>query len=158
MPITLSGPAGTKQLEASMKSLVREALALEKRSPGEIGIALTGDAQLRELNRQYRGIDRATDVLSFTYEDDRSQVSGDLAISLDRMREQAKRFRVSQGYELARLAIHGALHLAGLDHHRPAERRHMRLQENRALRAAASMITRLDRALAKTGPAKKKSR
>lgn len=132
--------------------IVRAALATEDLRPGDITIRLTGDAELRELNRRWRGIDRATDVLSFSYDGDgRPQgprVSGDIVISLDRMEEQARRFRVTRGAELARLVIHGTLHLAGLDHHRAAERRVMRAREEALLKAARSTIAALDRALA----------
>ena len=106
---------------------------------------LTGDVELRELNRRWRGIDRSTDVLSFPY-DTKTAVSGDLVISVDRVREQAKRYRVSLGRELARLAVHGALHLAGHDHHRAGERRLMRARENAVLRLVRGEIGKLDAA------------
>jgi probable rRNA maturation factor len=126
--------------------MVRVTLALEELEAGEIAIVLAGDALLRDLNRRYRGLDRATDVLSFPYDATDGKVAGDLVISMDRAREQARRFRVSLGRELARLVIHGALHLAGLDHHAPAERRHMRRREEEALRASAASIRLLERA------------
>jgi probable rRNA maturation factor len=122
---------------------MRRALGKEDRRAGEIAIVLTGDAELRELNRRWRGIDRATDVLSFPYET-APAVSGDLVISLDRLREQAKRYGVSLGRELARLVVHGALHLAGHDHHRVAERRLMRTRENAVLRLVRGEVARLD--------------
>lgn len=134
---------------------MRAALARERRTAGEIAIVLTHDAELRRLNREWRGIDRATDVLSFAYDegpriaaaagDDR--VHGDLIISLDRTIEQATRFRVTPGAELARLVIHGALHLAGLDHQRARERRDMREREDQMLRASAPHVRQLDRGL-----------
>lgn len=157
MPISVASPRSPRGLAAPLRALIRSTLALEDLRPGEIGVVLTGDAELRELNRRWRGIDRATDVLSFPYEGSRGptvralrsasspQISGDLAISLDRLVEQARRYRVSRGRELARLVIHGTLHLAGHDHHRPAERRRMRLAEARALRAARAAIDRLER-------------
>jgi probable rRNA maturation factor len=174
MPISVRSERGASRLTAPLRALVRSALALEGRRPGEIAIVLADDATLRDLNRRWRGIDRATDVLSFEYGDAHTRprhraapvrsatprlrdapprakasppVNGDLVISLDRMRDQARRYRVSQGRELARLVIHGALHLAGLDHHRAAERRIMRAREGATLRMARAEIVRLDRAL-----------
>jgi len=133
---------------APLAALVRAALAAEGRRAGELGIVLTGDAPVRELNRRWRGLDRATDVLSFGYDAEPGRfVSGDLIVSLDRVREQARRFRVSHGRELARLIVHGALHLAGLDHKNPGERRRMRAQETRVLRAGAAHVRALERAL-----------
>jgi probable rRNA maturation factor len=118
--------------------MIRGTLALEGLRAGEIGLRLSDDAELRALNRQWRGIDRATDVLSFPYSDGADdRVSGDLVISVQRAVEQARRYRVSFGRELARLVIHGTLHLAGHDHHLAGERAHMRaLRRSRPARGA----------------------
>jgi probable rRNA maturation factor len=171
MPISVATPPSARGLSAALRAIVRLVLAREGLRPGEIAIVLSDDAELRALNRRWRGIDRATDVLSFVYGDSghepkepdlvlklgrkrrasprqlRAVVSGDLVISLDRVAEQAKRYRVSQGRELARLVVHGALHLAGHDHHRLGERRIMRVREQRALRLAAPDVRRLESAL-----------
>ena len=68
---------------------------------------ITTDRELRALNRRFRGEDRATDVLSFTNE---------IAISLDRASAQAAAYGHSVEQELRVLMLHGALHLAGMDH------------------------------------------
>ncbi len=179
MPISVATPPRVLGVASALRTLVQRALALEGAAPGEIAIVLAGDAELRELNLRYRGLDRATDVLSFVCDAPparaasgrgtarhraRRPVSGDIVISLDRVDEQAKRFRASRGRELARLVIHGALHLAGLDHKAPGERRAMRAQEERALRLGAAGVRRLDAALAPargarpTPPARSRSR
>ncbi|NOT33561.1 MAG: rRNA maturation RNase YbeY [Candidatus Eisenbacteria bacterium] len=136
-----------------LRTIVRASLAIEGLKPGEIAIVLSDDEELRVLNRRWRGIDRATDVLSFGYDEQPPErgrrVQGDLVISMDRMAEQAKRYRVSPGEELTRLVVHGALHLAGHDHHRLAERRVMRAVEARALRANRGAAKRLDVLLSK---------
>ena len=144
MPISVASPTKTPGLAAAIRELIRVTLAGEGRVPGTIDVRLTGDAELRALNRQWRGIDRATDVLSFAYDDRARRVSGDLVISLDRMRAQARRYRVTAGRELARLIVHGALHLAGHDHHRAGERRIMRGRERAALREGRGAIGRLE--------------
>ena len=169
MPISVATPPSLRGLAPALRAIVRHTLAGEGRRAGEVAIVLTGDAELRALNLEWRGIDRATDVLSFEYGEGgrepeeprlllalggerkprariprRPPISGDLIISLDRVAEQAKRYRVRRGRELARLAIHGALHLAGHDHHRAGERRLMRARENLALRRAASEVRRLE--------------
>jgi probable rRNA maturation factor len=144
MPITVAGPRGTGRLCAPLATLVRAALTLEHRRLGDVAITITDDARLRELNHAWRGIDRATDVLSFHYHEPGEPVSGDLVISAERWHEQARRYRITPGRELARLVVHGVLHLAGLDHHRAAERRRMRAQELRAMRVAAAAIRRLE--------------
>jgi probable rRNA maturation factor len=134
---------------APLRGLIGAALALEGRRAGAVAVLLTDDRALRDLNRRWRGIDRATDVLSFVYQVHRDgRIDGDLAISLQRMAAQARRYRVSPGRELARLVVHGALHLAGLDHVGAAERRRMRRREHQALRAGAPGIRALERSLA----------
>src|SRR5215831_13839080 len=123
MPISVRSPRNLAGLAPALRALVRAALRSEGRRAGEIGLLLADDATPRQLNHAYRGLDRATDVLSFVYDDaDRDEsrrprsVNGDLVVSMDRVREQARRFRVTPGEELARLVVHGALHLTGLDH------------------------------------------
>jgi probable rRNA maturation factor len=152
MAITFASPDTHHRLAAPLRALVQLVLEREKRRAGEIGIRLTDDAELRELNRRWRKIDRATDVISFAYDEDEPDassrpVNGDLVISLDRLREQAARYRESQGTELARLVIHGVLHLAGHDHVRLPERRAMRAIEEAALVAAKAIVRRLDAAM-----------
>ena len=147
MPVTLVGPRGSTRLARPLGALVRAAVARTGGRVGTIEITLTGDVALRELNQAWRGIDRATDVLSFHYHEDGQPVGGDLVISIDRWHEQARRFRTTRGRELARLVVHGALHLAGLDHHRVAERRHMRALEDEVLRSGAVAVRQIDRAL-----------
>jgi probable rRNA maturation factor len=85
---------------------------------------ITGDAELRKLNRKWRGQDYATDVLSFPavrppLPESRGSVSeplGDLAISLARARAQAREFGHSTEDEVRILMLHGVLHLLGMDH------------------------------------------
>jgi len=148
MPTSARTPPSTPDVTAPLAALVRAALAGEGRRPGELGIVLTGDAPVRELNRRWRGLDRATDVLSFGYDETLGPiVNGDLIVSMDRVLEQAARFKVTRGKELARLIVHGALHLAGLDHKTEAQRRHMRAREARVLREGAKEVRALEKAL-----------
>ena len=147
MPISVRKPRSFPAVTAPLRALITATLALEQRRPGEISVLLTDDAMLRDMNRRWRGIDRATDVLSFGEEPEGRATHGDLVISLDRLRAQAKRYRVTAGRELARLVVHGTLHLAGHDHHRVTERAVMRTRERRVLAAAAHDVKRLDAAL-----------
>jgi len=148
MPVSVVSPRGLTGVAVPLRAAVLAALALEGRRPGEVAVVLADDAKLRDLNRRWRGLDRATDVLSFGYDEGGDDgVEGDIVVSLERVREQAKRFRVTRGRELARVVVHGALHLAGLDHQGAAERRRMRAREDRVLRAAREAIAELDEAL-----------
>ena len=148
MPTSAKKRPDPPGVTAPLAALVRAALAGEGRKPGELGIVLTGDAPVRELNLRWRGLDRATDVLSFGYDETPGTiVNGDLIVSMDRVAEQARRYRVTRGRELARLIVHGALHLAGLDHKTSAQRRRMRAREARLLKAGATHVRALERAL-----------
>jgi probable rRNA maturation factor len=94
---------------------------------GEIAIALVSDARIRALNRQYRGKDMPTDVLSF-----------DLVISRQAARRQARQLGHSTAVELKILALHGLLHLLGYDHDSPSDRGRMGRLERR-LRVAGGL-------------------
>lgn len=86
---------------------------------GRVTILLTTDKAVRRLNRQFRGIDKATDVLSFpadAFIQKREQIAGDLAISVPTARRQGRACGHSVGTELKVLILHGLLHLAGYDH------------------------------------------
>ena len=76
---------------------------------------ITGDAELRRLNKQFRKKDEATDVLSFPSSDPNHQL-GELAISWDRAKSQAAEHGHTPGDELRILMLHGVLHLTGMDH------------------------------------------
>ncbi|MGH9468310.1 MAG: rRNA maturation RNase YbeY [Terriglobales bacterium] len=81
---------------------------------GTVSVRLMDDASIRRLNRRFRHKDRPTDVLSFPISANGN--AGDIAISLDTARRQARRLRHSLDRELRLLLLHGALHLAGMDH------------------------------------------
>lgn len=77
-------------------------------------VAFVSDKRIRELNRQFRGIDKATDVLSFPAEEETNL--GDVAISVETAAIQAKENGLTLDREIAQLILHGLLHLAGYDH------------------------------------------
>lgn len=94
-----------------------------------VNIILCSDYKIRKLNRKYREIDRATDVLSFPFEDD--DLLGEVYISLQRAAVQARRYNVSYADEVNRLFIHGLAHLLDFDHNTEKERKKMELYEKR---------------------------
>jgi len=115
-------------------SSARRFLAALDWEGAELSILLAGDAALRRLNREWRGIDRATDVLSFPAAPDPLLPRlGDLAISLDTARRRARAERRRPGAELDRYLAHGILHLLGFDHGRPGPARRMAALEERLL-------------------------
>ncbi len=92
-------------------------------------VILCSDTVIRRLNRTWRGIDRPTDVLSFNYDD--PDLLGEVYISLQRARVQARRLGHSYESELRRLLVHGIFHLLGYDHERPGERKCMENEESK---------------------------
>ena len=98
---------------------------------GEVSVTLTNNEYIHTLNKQYRGIDRPTDVLSFALNESEEpeiegepevDVLGDLVISVERAEEQAADFGHSVRREMAFLTVHGMLHLLGYDHMEEADR------------------------------------
>jgi len=171
MPVAVTALPSQSSLVAPLRRLVALVVKAERRNLGEVAVVLTDDSALRILNREWRGIDRATDVISFAYDEDEPDahklpIHGDLVVSLDRVIEQAERFRVTEGAELARLVIHGTLHLCGYDHMELRERTEMRAHEDRILSKAGVVVKQMEKAFApvrrkpaarKAKPAKKKA-
>jgi probable rRNA maturation factor len=85
------------------------------RTAGEVSVLIAGDRRLRELNRHFRGKNKATDVLSFS-RNGGADAGGDIAISADYARRSARLHGHSSSDELKILILHGMLHLAGHDH------------------------------------------
>ena len=79
-------------------------------------IAFVSDNAIRQLNRQFRGVDKATDVLSFPAGDENGSNLGDIAISVETAAVQAKENGLTFEEEVAQLILHGLLHLSGYDH------------------------------------------
>lgn len=79
-----------------------------------VTIAFVSDSKIRELNKQFRGLDKSTDVLSFP--SDEPNELGDIAISLETAARQAKENKLTLDEEIAQLILHGLLHLSGYDH------------------------------------------
>jgi probable rRNA maturation factor len=94
--------------------------AAPRSARGVVMVALVSDAAMRRLNRRYRGVDKATDVLSFPaappVRSGRHKLLGDLAIATGVAARQARREGHSRSQELRILALHGLLHLLGYDH------------------------------------------
>ncbi len=93
----------------------------------DVELVLVDNSAIRELNRQYRGIDKPTDVLSFPLEDVPHMPLGTIVISVDKVREKAAELGHTEEDELALLFIHGLLHLLGYDHE--VDEGQMRLKE-----------------------------
>ena len=92
------------------RKFINYALEYKKLTNVIFNIIFVNNEQIHQINKEYRGIDRPTDVISFALEE------GDIYISVDKIKEQAKEYGHSEKREMAFLTIHGILHLLGYDH------------------------------------------
>ena len=121
-------------LAARVAARGRRLLGVLRLPEAELSLVLVSDAVMRRLNRRWRGADRPTDVLSFAQAEGQGGAPegllGDVVISVDTARRQARERAAPLARELDRLLIHGVLHLLGYDHERsPAEAQRMQRRE-----------------------------
>ena len=100
-----------------MKGLVKKVLQGENKKIADLSIVLVGQGRIRELNKKYRGKNKTTDVLSFQYDE-----LGEVIICLREVKKNAKKFGSTYKKELARILIHGILHILGYDHEKMKEK------------------------------------
>jgi probable rRNA maturation factor len=121
---------------------VTRALAAVGRPGGAVDVAVVDDAEIRRMNARYRGIGRRTDVLAFPLEtpDVPGQLVGQIVISADTARRQARRLGVPLALELDLLVTHGTLHLVGYDDRDPVEADLMHRRERDILAGAPERL------------------
>ena len=112
---------------------IKRVAALHGRTVGDIAYIFCSDKKILDVNRTYLQHDYYTDIITFDYSEG-DAISGDLFISLDTVRTNAKKFAVTYDSELYRVIIHGVLHLCGIDDKAPGARAVMERYENEALR------------------------
>ena len=147
----------TEEMRSLMYQAALAALTLEFSQEGktadlcvedtdaEIGVTVADGEEIRELNREYRGVDSVTDVLSFPQYDDMDELAadledgsgtvliGDVVICYDRVLTQAEDFGTGVKREFVYLFTHSILHLLGYDHMEDEEKREMRAREEEIL-------------------------
>ena len=123
-----------------LERVARTALEAEGVPSAELGILITDDATVHDLNRRYADEDKPTDVLSFSLREGEEFVSpddterlGEVIISLDTAKRQAEEAGRALEAEVAHLLVHGILHLLGYDHAEPDEERAMQARERELL-------------------------
>ena len=116
--------------KARLEPLARKVL-IEEGHPENVNIVMCSDQMVRELNHQYRKLDKVTDVLSFEWHED--YLLGEIYIAHDQVKRQAPKFGNTFYMELKRMIVHGLLHLSGYDHHTVPERVVMRRREREIL-------------------------
>ena len=118
--------------EIDLTNWISKVCLSENHQLGDISIIFCSDEYLLDMNRTHLDHDYYTDIITFDYTDNQI-VSGDLFISVDRVRENASDFNVSFQHELHRVMIHGVLHLCGYKDKSDDEEKLMRSKENNAL-------------------------
>ena len=111
----------------TLKKVIDIALKEEKVKNAYFNIIFVDNNEIHKINKEYRNIDKETDVISFALEDDNTypdmgfRMLGDIYISVDRIKSQAKDYGHSELRETCFLAVHGLLHLLGYDHTKSLE-------------------------------------
>ena len=117
--------------DSVLNEVLNETLKEENVDNALFTIILTDEETVHKLNKEYRGIDRTTDVLSFAYEDNDEdtfydkRLLGEIFVCIPKVIEQAKEYGHSETRELAFLCVHGLLHLLGYDHMEKADEEKM---------------------------------
>ena len=112
---------GFDEYNKYIEKAIKAALDVEKVNYGcEINVEITDNSEIQKLNKEFRGKDYPTDVLSFPMNEPNPEnnllILGDIAISIEKAKEQSEEFNQSLERELMFLAIHATLHLLGYDH------------------------------------------
>ena len=129
-------------LKADMRRAVRFALKyrnLKLTDPYEVSVIFTDESGIREINKNYRHIDRATDVISFAFAEGEGAeyapfLLGDIFICTDVVASHAEKYGTAFEEEMIFMVVHGILHLLGFDHHKKNEREDMRTAETVVMR------------------------
>jgi probable rRNA maturation factor len=119
--------------QTKYKKWIEHCALLEHCSINEINYIFCSDSFLLDLNKRYLHHNTLTDIITFDYSDQKDQLKGEIYISIERVRENATRFNTSFNHELARVIIHGALHLIGFRDKDPKEKAQMRKKEEACL-------------------------
>jgi len=120
----------------NLKRIAEKVLKGEKGGNKTISIALVGKIKIKELNRRYRKKDKATDVLSFLYDQ-----GGEIVLCFEVIKKNARKFGLSAKTELLRSLIHGMLHLLGYDHEKSEkEEKKMQNLQNHYFKTCQKLI------------------
>ncbi|MDU2115220.1 MAG: rRNA maturation RNase YbeY [Peptoniphilus lacydonensis] len=128
----------TDEIKELIKKSVKAVLKIENLEENvEVSVSFVGDDEIKGLNRDFRGVDKVTDVLSFPIDDEfmiENKILGDVIINTKRVMEQASELGHTNERELSYLTVHSVLHLLGYDHMDEIEKREMREREKLAMK------------------------
>lgn len=128
----------TEEIKNLIEKSIAAVLKIEKLDENvEVSVSFVDDDEIRDLNREYRGVDKSTDVLSFPMDDEfiiDNRILGDVIINTRRVMEQAEELGHSNERELSYLTVHSILHLLGYDHMEDEDKKEMREREKLAMK------------------------
>ncbi len=131
---------GTRIAADWLTGIARITLEMERTPSCQLSVVVTGDKQIRELNREFAGEDRSTDVLSFSLREGETFVApddtdrlGEVIVSFETAARQAEEAGHHVEDEVAHLLVHGVLHMLGYDHIEPPDETKMRSRERSIL-------------------------
>ena len=129
---------------STIENWIKQTIESERptKSIGDINIVFTSDEYLLKINKEYLNHDFYTDIITFDYNSD-STISGDLLISIERIKENAKKFSATFKTELHRVIIHGILHLLGYQDKLEEHKEQMTNKENFYLELLRSLFRHL---------------
>ena len=116
-----------------LKSWIKTIIEKEKHVLGTLNYSFMSDESLLKINMEYLKHNTYTDIITFNYNEN-EKISGDIFISVDRVKENAEKFKTDFEEELHRVIIHGVLHLCGYKDKTKTDSDLMRKKENNALR------------------------
>ncbi len=145
IPIAIAQPFVKAVSDERLATIALRVLEAENAPPCELSVTMTDDATVRGLNREYADEDAVTDVLSFSQREGEELTGppgsvaplGEVIIAYPQAARQASERGRSVEEEVARLLIHGTLHLLGYDHAEPQEERRMRAREEELVEAVS---------------------
>ena len=137
--ITITNETDEYVDEALLNKVADYAMMSEDVHNGVVNIIIVDNKKIREINKEYRKIDKETDVISFALEDDDTfielpiRVLGDIYISIDKVKVQASEYGHSEKREICFLVVHGILHLLGYDHMNTSDEKVMFSKQDKIL-------------------------
>ncbi len=117
------------QQKIRLKTWLISSIQNEKKIPGDINYIFCSDEHLYDMNVKYLNHDTYTDIITFDYSE-KNQVAGDMFVSIDRVKENAKTLKIPFKTELHRVMVHGVLHLCGYKDKSPKDEKNMRAMED----------------------------
>lgn len=135
MPFTFQNNKADFKLKQplKLKAWLSKIILSEKKKEGKISYVFVSDEDLLKINREFLKHDTYTDIITFDYAEEK-QLHAEIFISIDRVRENAKKLKIEFDSELRRVMVHGVLHLCGYKDKKKADKELMRKKESAALK------------------------